>query len=399
MPHYNLVYLSTYLDQKLSERFLLPFSPAGLNKKNQLINVMSLQHHVRLLFVCCFSRLPGRVFWRQRHEISENMKLEIPAFLTFPFLNYLFNPFAAFYSLVMLNRIKRIDFLVLYNLTYETVIPAALMKLFTGVKIIAQLEDGLNPSFGLVKRSIGKAAAWLGVRLASGVIANATNFFSGFDDKPSLLFRGVVKPKPVPMQTNCLAGQLSINVVFASTIDNVRGAALLIDFFREAEQIESLKVVNFIICGQGDKRYIDQLRDAICVYKQKGGNAEYLGFVSFDTLSSVLKSADIFLSLQDPRHSFSGYCFPSKVFEYYGHNRPIIATKISDLETDHFFQNLNFVAYEARELEKAILSLKTDMEYHLQINADNFDRLYTAYSLNANSLLFNQLLSSIATQK
>lgn len=394
---YNLVYLCTYLDQDLSEKFSLSYSQAGLSKKRQFIDVVAQHHNIRPIFVSCFSRVLGRVFMHQKHRISEEVVLEVPVFSTVLFFNYIINPIATFHSMLAMNKIQQIDFLILYNLTYETVVPAALMKMFVGVKVVVQMEDGVNPSFGKIKNFIGRLAERLGAGLASGVIVNSRNFLPKFPKIPHFVFRGVASEQARILRKNS-ESDAAFNILFASTIDNIRGADLLARFFCHVQKIEEFKSVQFIVCGSGENKCVDKLKRSISEFSKKGGNAEYLGFVSSEVYSSICNSTHLFLSLQDPSCPFSSYCFPSKVFEYYGYNRPIISTKVSDLAADEFFGNLNFVDYEVNALESEILTVKSKIKAYMHANSDNSARLASRYSLESNSLSFSKFLSAICVR-
>lgn len=395
MPSYNIVYVATFLNQGLSNQFSLYYSPAGCKKKNHLIEIMSQRNRVRLIFVSCFSRFPGRYFRHQRMPYHLGINLEIPSFITIPFVNYLFNPISAFLGLVKLNRDEKIDVLVLYNLTYETVIPAVLMRYLTGVDIIVQMEDGVNPHFGFIKRHIGKFAEWLGVRASTGVMANSTNFFHAFCAKPSFLFRGLVKLGDFPLAQPSRANNKLINIVFSSTIDSIRGSELLAEFFKRTNSSVIIREANFVICGHGDKKCIENLLTAISIYKQKAGKANYLGFVSFDELLRTQQTADIFLSLQNPDDPFSWHCFPSKIFDYYGFNKPIIATKVSDIDGDPFFNNLIFVESNVEDFEAKLAHVILNIESYFSLASNNNKRLFDVFSLQKHEVMFDAFLMKI----
>ena len=89
--------------------------------------------------------------------LSQHTSLHIPCILTVPILNYIINPFSVFLTIRnLIKNDKSATTIIIYNLTYENVMPALLLKLFFNVLIITQYEDGINPNFGPMKKFIAR---------------------------------------------------------------------------------------------------------------------------------------------------------------------------------------------------------------------------------------------------
>ncbi len=387
---YNIVYLCTYLNDELSHRFNLPFVPSGLKKKNSLIKSLAA-HNVQVVFVSIFSQIPGRIF---RGFIANNklVKLSVPWFTTIPLINYLLNPIFVFYKIKRLNNSRKIDFLILYNCVYENVIPAIFAKYLFKTKIIVQYEDGwIREDKGFLKNILYRGSHSLAQRIASGLLTNSKTFLDIFSSPKHCLFRGSVDHlERIP---HMCSSENKLNVLFASTIDEVRGAKLIIKFLDEICDKELFDSVKISIVGRGKKELTKILDNSVLAYRAKGGDAEFYGFVTEDDLKRIYSETDVFLSLQDPACSFSKYCFPSKILEFYYYNKPVIATDISDIYD--FFPHLVLTDYDVIDLrDKIIFCLHNQGELEA-LNAHNLDFVINEFSDKENSKKISNFLDEI----
>jgi glycosyltransferase involved in cell wall biosynthesis len=81
------------------------------------------------------------------------------------------------------------------------------------------------------------------------------------------------------------------------------------------------------ICGSGTQEqwtldYLKRLHDV---------NIQYHGFLSDREYLSVLSQADVCLALQDPTGRYGDDKTPSKVYEYLGYGKMVIAADVGDL--------------------------------------------------------------------
>jgi hypothetical protein len=83
------------------------------------------------------------------------------------------------------------------------------------------------------------------------------------------------------------------------------------------------------ITGGGAKS--DWLKQVIP--KIKNIDIYYHGFVSDEGYAALLREADICIALQDPQGRYASNKTPSKVYEYLGHYKTVIATDVGDLAT------------------------------------------------------------------
>lgn len=365
---YNILYICTYLDENISERFGFKYASAGLRKKNCMIKALG-DHEVEVVFVSIFSKIAGKLFPSQKYT-NEHAKIIIPCFTTIPLLNYILNPLLTFFALLKICNDKKIDFIILYNCVYENVLPVLFLKLFWKGKVICQYEDGFIFENRGIKNILFAVSHRLGHFVSDALISNSTTFLDIFPKQDHMLFRGSIDHL-TELSSDKEKGRCDkINVVFASAIDKTRGATLLIDFFNTTESKDIINKINFVMTGKGDKRITDRLRFAVDYYNGKGGSAEFKGFIDDEELIRIYSKADLFLSLQNPSLSFSKYCFPSKILEYYFYNKPVIATRVSDLN-NNTFPNLFLIDYNLRSLEDSLCYSLQNIEELRQKNLGN----------------------------
>lgn len=391
MKKYNIVYLTTYINQDISIKINLPYTGAGLKKKQQVLDILS-DHNVQVVFVSMFSRLK-KVFVKPFVEkIYNNTTLRVPFFTKMPFLNYIINPLMTFIELIKIQKEENIDYIVLYNCVYENVIPAYFMYKLYGTKVICQYEDGWTISSKGYKKIIYKLSHYIAEKMSIGVIVNSTTFLDIFHKKNYLVFRGNIEYKNLDIR---VGDNDKLNVLFSSSIDEIRGVQLLIELFSNTKEKDLLNNFCFHITGKGSKKVIEELNKAIQYYNFNGGDAKYYGFVSLDELQILYEKADILLALQKTDGKFSKYCFPSKIFEYYQYNKPIITTNISDLKNDDFF-NLEFIEYNVNSLIEKLYMLKQEYKKYSQKNRENNLILSEKFSTKKNREKINKFLEKLS---
>lgn len=375
MKH-NIIYLCTYLDEELSARFGLNYAPAGLKKKQCIVRALA-NHHVEIVFVSAFTRFMGRVF-RGFSSNKDSTTIHVPWFTTIAFLNYLLNPVFVFLKILKLNRKQKVDSLILYNCVYENTVPALLAKKLLGIRVIVQYEDGWVVENHGIKNVLFRISHKTALKISDGLIANSKNFLELFPKNNFLLFRGSVSHLSDSMGFSKKTERGKLNFVFASSIDKVRGASLLCDLLLHLNDNDLIDKIKFTITGNVKDDTGRQLEVAVAAYLAKGGIVDYKGFVSEETLRGVYHEADVFIALQDPSLPFSKYCFPSKLFEYYFYNIPIISTKVSDIAG--VFPNLLFIDCNVQSLEDKIRNCVANTHEIMVANEGNRDFIKANFS-------------------
>jgi hypothetical protein len=392
MKTLNIVYLTTYIDEELEYALKLPLYPAGLSKKQQLLSILS-DHSVSVVFVSMFTRMRLRGSNNLDKRLSRHANLIVPYFFMLPILNYIVNPFITYRVLVKLWREQKIDCIILYNCVFESSVPVYIFNKIHKTKIVCQYEDGWTVSGKWTKLWLYKLSHGLINKISSGVIANSRNFLEIVNNKKYFIFRGSLKFSQLS-ETKLTNSKNKTSALFVSSIDEIRGTQLLIDFFNETSNEYIIKNFSFMITGRGDKSIMKSLDASVKKFNSNGGDATYYGYVSHKDLQKLYQKAGILLALQDPSLKFSKYCFPSKIFEYYQYNRPIVTTRISDLDSDDFF-NLNFIDYSIESLSLILIEIRKNYYHYVKINDNNNTKLSSLFSVEKNRQGINSFLEGL----
>jgi hypothetical protein len=392
MKSLNIVYLTTYIDEELENSLGLPFFPAGLSKKQQLISILS-DHTVSVVFVSMFTRMRLRGGNNLDRRLSPHANLVVPYFFMLPVLNYIINPIITYKTLVKLWREQEVDCIILYNCVFENSVPVYFFNKIYKTKVVCQYEDGWVVSGKWTKLWLYKLSHNLINKISSGVIANSRNFLEIVNNKKYFIFRGSLKFSQLNKikSTNF---KNKTNVLFASSIDEIRGVQLLMNFFNQIHDEYIIKNFSFMITGRGDKSIMKSLKESVYKFNSNGGDAIYCGYVSRKDLQKLYQEADILLALQDPSLKFSRYCFPSKIFEYYQYNHPIVTTNISDLDSNDFF-NLNFIDYSIESLSSKLIEIRDNFNHYVKSNDQNNTRLNKLFSVEKNRQGINDFLKDL----
>lgn len=357
----NIVYLTTYLNSDISRDLDLPFSSAGLKKKNQLIDLLIPLSCIEVIFVSSFTRI-DRFASMPKSIFCNGVRVNFPVVFYFLGLNYILNPVFTALKLLEINRRNSIDIVICYNAVYESIVSAFIYtKIFRKkAKIIVQYEDGFIYNTSFFKRGIMYFAHILAENTAHSAIINSRRIKEVFRVRDYFIFRGF---STSTVSTKVEKAQ-KLNVLFSGSIDNIRGVELLINIFEKGEINSNMKNYNFQITGDGDPSVVKRLCAAIIHFNSIGGSAKYYGFIGRSELHNLYHKGHVLLALQNPNLSFSKYCFPSKVMEYYPYNRPIVTTDISDLR-DGDFINLTFIDYDSDDLLQKLLDIRANYDEYL----------------------------------
>ena len=393
MENKKIIYLTTYLDESLSKRLALPFFPAGLKKKKQLIELLNISGYIsEIIFVSSFSRF-SKLYSKPFNFKQNKNNFHFPLFFYFPILNYLFNPIFVLFKLLKLNKEKKIDFLILYNSVYENVLAVLIFKkiLRINTKVIIQFEDGWISNSTGFRKLIYYFSHRIGEFVADAAIVNSNNMTNVFSSNKYFLFRGITELR----EFNALKKNVSeFNVLFTSNIDSTRGIDLLINLFYKYKGVEKLDHFNFQITGFGDNEKVKQLLLSIKYFNSIGGNATYYGYVSNNELAILYEKSHVLLALQNPNLNFSKYCFPSKIMEYYNYNKPIITTNISDLKSDEFI-NLKFIEYNHDSLLSCLNDHYFNYKRYYNLNKSNNKEMYKNFSKIEYSKKLKKFINSL----
>jgi len=177
------------------------------------------------------------------------------------------------------------------------------------------------------------------------------------------------------------------SVFYVGTFAGKDGVDLIISGFLEFNKIYSNSKLFLVGKGSEQKKY-----------KRKYANFKnvvFTGFIPDQDYYPLIQKADVLCMCRNNSH-FANAGFPFKLGEYLATGKPVIATKVSDVE--HYLSNKSAYLIEPdnkKEFIEALRSIKNNPEeaFNIGINGQKVCAKY--FDINKNSQLFLDLINNI----
>ncbi len=337
-PH--ILYLGSFLNQKVVTcRALRGRNAAGSNRMERIADALQTNKQRVIIISPGTSLFPGKSahlfhntsLGRTRYSpvvfcpsVALPLLGSVSAYLTMPLV------------ISRLLRKRNISGIIIYNFSPLLLLIAVWLKVFKKLPLFQNVEDisvsqlsDWHPSSetNAIQQIIFHICMRLIAKLSNGYITPSRKFLNFLPSKPAIIVTGCISD--LAESISVAKNQHKISVLFAGKISKEHG----IDIFMSALNIishnlnlcEQLKIR---ICGGGtESNWVNsQLTDL------QNLDCRYLGFVTDETYTRLLHDADICVSLQNPQGRHAMYKTPSKVYEYLGNAKAVIASKVGDLE-------------------------------------------------------------------
>jgi len=337
-----LVYVGTFFDEAIvQERGLPSRNAAGSNRMVRLSEALR-SSGVRVLMLS-----PGismRVRWTGHLAMPYRLRRmgQVPvlfsAALGLPVFGMLCEGWSLIATLCSLARRRELRAVMIYDFPPSFLLLALFLRIFMRrVPIIHNIEDvsefrwsDWRPKSQVrpFRQLLASISMNIIVRLAAGVLVPTQRFFSAIPvGKARLVISGCmpdvrVEKKKRDTTNTRLRVLYSGSIELAHGIGKLVGALGIID--KDPAMAEKFSVD---ICGSGiDAAWVQEQ-----IAKLQNVLVNYHGFVSDQNYRQLLLEADICLSLQDPHGRYGETNTPSKVYEYIGNGKLIIATNVGDI--------------------------------------------------------------------
>ena len=322
----RVLYLSSFLDATTAARYGYGWAQAGLNKKRGILASLAAAD-VDSTVVSPLLLTGLRPRYHAAHEYVDpttGARVLFPATLRWiPPVNIVFAVLSTWRLMRRLHRDRPYDAVIFYNWHIQFVIPALLSKWLHGTRMILQYEDGLFA--GAKRRSVGWLARVLEAtcdRFLDGAIINSWNFRARTQAPSVAVIRGTVAVSDAPPAN---VGSPLV-VMFSGKLDEIRGIDLFLDVCRILANHEGIELW---ITGDGDDHVVERVEKTVAGLAAT--NVRFFGFLPYDDYRQRLQRADVLVSLQNPDHPFSRFCFPSKLIEFMATGKIVVATDVSDV--------------------------------------------------------------------
>lgn len=336
-----ILYIGGFLNEKIVEERGLPTrNPAGSNRMHRIANALK-KSGTNVLIVS--PAVSMRTHSSQKWLSSSVQKIgEVPVLFTsaigLPILGVLSTFVTVPYSLLSLGRRRKVSAVIIYNFSPLLVLLAFLYGIVFRIPVYQNVEDVSFPKLNDWKpetevRPLQQLVFYFSMKtiaaISRGFIVPARRFMQYLDPtKPYRVVTGCInvdrEKKPAAWHDD----DAKIHILFSGKIEFEHGIDVFIEalkMFATAQPMASKIAVD--ICGGGAKS--DWLRSEV----QSMGNLKvyYHGFVEDAMYAKLLKNSDVCVALQSPHGRFATYKTPSKVYEYLGNAKAVIATEVGDL--------------------------------------------------------------------
>lgn len=340
MSKETILYLGNYLNEDIVRERKLPTSnTAGSNRIKRIAEALSLSYEVKIISsaITLRNKINSKnLVLKKKSKVENGIEIIFAKTLAIPILGLLFSHITC--SLEVFKSIKknRVKTIILYNFGSLNMLSLILIKLFVPrVKILNNIEDisvfslkdfSLKSEDNLFQQLFFSVSMRITAFLSNGYIIPTERFLSFLPHNNNVLvINGCIHVK----EFSEINIEKEIRILFAGKIAFEHGIKEFIDCLKIYNS-EGNKLLNvkFDISGIGPKT--NWLENE--VKNLENINVKYYGFVTNKEYSDLLDNALICIALQRPDGRHANYKTPSKVYEYLGNSKIVVATNVGDFK-------------------------------------------------------------------
>ncbi len=339
----RVLYMGNYVDEEIVEARGLPSrNVAGSNRMRRLATALSAAKQ-RLIVVSAATamriRWTGRLFHGQAVRRAGNVPVAYCATVGLPLVGTLLEPLFLITTTCSLMRARSVSAVIIYNFSPSLVLIALLARHWWRVPIVHNIEDV----------SVARMSDWQSsteVRPVQQIVfAFCMRIIARLSSKfviPTRQFEWVIPPgRPCQVVSGCISVETQdlaerspdetgiMRVLYAGKVEFEHGIDVFCAAIRLLNESPGLaEKIQFEISGTGSKS--DWLQDQLS--EMNAANVTRHGFVSDAEYAEILQRADACVALQDPHGRYGTNKTPSKVYEFLGQGKVVIATRVGDLD-------------------------------------------------------------------
>lgn len=336
-PSKRILYLGAFLDEAIvAERGLRSHNAAGSNRIKRLSQALR-RAGLRPIVLSPATSLravrkggpwlhPARV-----RRYSGLVVVHAPA-LNVIGLNMLTAPL---FQLAVMRRILRRPLAgsIVYNFSPGLVLLTARLAVMSGARVVNNVEDIYAPRLSdwtgrTDARPIQQLIYWLCMhivaRMADAYLVPTRRFLRYLPKKRTVeVVTGCIA---IPSEQEC-ASPPPLRILYAGKVEREHGIVQFVEALEMLDRVPTAASLRVDICGAGPMTgWVAERLGHLAVL-----SATQHGFVTSAEYETLLSKAHICVALQDPRGRNADFKTPSKIYEFLGHGKAVIATQVGDI--------------------------------------------------------------------
>ena len=242
---------------------------------------------------------------------------------------------APFFQMAVMRRILRRPLAgsIVYNFSPGLVLLTALLAVMSGARVVNNVEDIYAPRLSdwtgrTEARPVQQLIYWLCMHL---VARRADAYLV-----PTHRFLPYLpKKRTAEVVTGCIAipskqeraAPPPLCVLYAGKVEREHGIVQFVDALDMLDRLPTATGLRVDICGAGQMTgWVAERLGRLAVL-----SVTQHGFVTSAEYETLLGKAHVCVALQDPRGRNADFKTPSKIYEFLGHGKAVIATQVGDV--------------------------------------------------------------------
>lgn len=366
----RIIYIGGFVDEAIvAERGLPSHNAAGSNRMERISCALKSTGYQPVILspgMSLRARSKGGLLYHARLRRRYGSSVIFAPAFNIPGLNVFSSFFFQFACLRKILNSGRVRGAIIYNFNPSLVLLCAYLKYFHRLPVLNNVEDVSVPSLDdwghksearAMQQIIFSICMKLVARIADGYIVPTRRFLDYLPTgKPSVIVTGCIRPKDFSASDDVTEGDEYLHLLYAGKIAREHGIEQFITALRQLDNLDEPPRVQVDITGAGDMaEWVQEQIGTLSTIR-----ITYHGFVSSPDYARLLHNADICFALQDPAGRYANYKTPSKIYEFLGHGKAVIATDVGDLRDMPQGSVLLLDRLDSGEIADKLLLLCTD---------------------------------------
>lgn len=333
----RVIYLGGYVDEAIVRERRLPApNAAGSNRMMRIAQAIAAAGFRPVILspgTSLRARPRGQFVYPQRIHRTGRAQAVFATMLNVPGLNVVATTFTQFVALRGLLRKGDVAAAVVYNYNLSLVILAAYLKYIWRLPLVQNVEDIAEPKLrdwlpGGQARPVQQLVYWVCqhaiARMAGAYLVPTRRFLDHLPEKSAVaLVTGCIAIEYPPPQRTAPP----LRILFAGKIEREHGVHALVEALKLLDARTPPPAIEVDVTGGGDMA--EWVRGEFA--NLTSIPARFHGFVPGAHYRELLSAAQVCVALQDPQGRHASFKTPSKVYEFVGYGKAVIATGVGDI--------------------------------------------------------------------